>query len=222
MALSLRSRSRAAGAGEAAGAWAGGLIRSASLPGRWLTAGWRSVASRRARLAQLRAGLALARRERLLAAGAGPDGGYTLAATDRALYHRAHGGAWTRLGWEQVTAVSWDADRRVVVTGLGGAAHARAVVPQRDRGSIPEIALERITHTRLGSWRVRCPGGCHVRIEARRRPVTGELLWFVAGDGEPDYPGSGQLRAHVERAIAQLSADSGLPHHAPVSLPWPR
>lgn len=182
-----------------------------------MVAGWRRIARRRAHLASLRAGLALAARERVLAAGAGPDGGYTLAATDRALYHRAHGGAWTRLGWEQITTVAWDSERHMVVTGLC-AAHARAVVPLRDRGTMPEIARERITHTRLGSWRVACPGDRSMLIEARRRPVTGELLWFVAADGGPD---SVQLRAHAEQAIARLSLASGLPRQPPVSLSWP-
>lgn len=186
-----------------------------------MAAGWRRAASRRAHLANLRAGLALAPRERLLATVAGPGGGYTLAATDRALFHRAHGGAWTRLGWEQVAAVSWEAGPRMVITGL--MAHARAVVPVRDRGAMPEIALERITHTRLGTWHVAFPCGGRARIEARRRPVTGEMLWLVAagtgpGTGGLDL-GTGQLRAEVERVIARLSADSGLPRQAPVSLP---
>lgn len=218
MTLLLRSRSRPAGTGEAAGAGAVALIRSVWRPFRWIAAGWRRAAGRRAHAARLRAGLALAPRERLLAAGAGPDGGYTLAATDRALYHRAHGGAWTRLGWEQIAAVSWEAGRHLVVTGLGGV-HTRAAVPLRDRGSMPEIARERITHCRLGAWRVVFPGDRHLRVEARRRPVTGELLWLVA-DGGP-VPGSAQLRAQAERAIARLSADSGLPRQPPVSLPWP-
>lgn len=184
---------------------------------------WRRIAGRRARLAQLRAGLALARRERLLAAGTGPAGGYTLAATDRALYHRAHGGAWTRLGWEQVTRVSWDTGRQATITGLNGAAGSCVVVPLRGSGSMPEIAMERITHTRLGSWDVVLPGDRRVRVEARRRPVTGELLWFVSADGGSGL-GTGQLHLHaqVERAIAGLSAQYGLPRHAPVSLPWPR
>jgi len=172
-----------------------------------VTAGWRRIAGRRTRLAHLRSGLALAAHERLLAAGAGPDGGYALAATDRALYHRAHGGAWTRLGWEQIATVSWDAGH-IIVNGLYG----RATVPLRARGGLPEVAMERVTHSRLGTWRTELPGGRRVRIEARRRPVTGEVLWFID---------SGASRAQAEQVIARLSAASGLPRQAPVSLPWP-
>jgi hypothetical protein len=216
MALLLRSRSRPAATPQAGDAGTGASIRFVSLPVRWVAAGWRRAAVRRAHLADLRAGLALAPRERLLAAGAGPDGGCTLAATDRALYHRAHGGAWTRLGWEQIAAVSWAAVGRVVVTGL--APHARVVIPLRDRGSVPEVARERLAHARLGSWQVTAPGGQRLLIRARRRPVTGEMLWFVAADGALC---TGALRAHAEQAIVRLSADSGLPRAAPVSLPWP-
>lgn len=192
---------------QTAGARTGAIIRSAYPSFRWLTARWRRITGRRTRLARLRAGLALAPRERLLGAGSGPDGGYTLAATDHALYHRGHGGAWTRLGWEQVTAVAWDGGR-VMVTGLYG----RTAVPLRDRGALPEIAAERVTHTRMGTWRAELPGGRRVRIEARRRPATGEVLWFVD---------SGASRAQADRLIARLSAASGLPSQAPVSLPWP-
>lgn len=192
---------------QVADSGADATIRSASPSVKGLTAGWRRIASRRDRRARLRAGLALAPRERLLAAGPGPDGGYTLAATDRALYHRPHGGAWTRVGWEQVAAVSWGPGRARVI-GLFG----QAEVPVRDRGGFPEIIAERLAHSRLGSWRAELPGGRRVRIEARRRPSNGEVLWFVD---------AGAPRAQVERAIARLGEQSGVPPQPPVSLPWP-
>lgn len=188
--------------GQAGRAGPGTKIRSVYPVFGWLSGAW----SRRARRRSLRAGLGLARRERLLAAAPGPDGTCTLAATDRALYHRASGGGWTRLGWETVTAVTW-APGRASVAGLWGS----AAVPLRDRGGLPEIAAERITHTRVGSWRVTPPAGRPLRVEARRRPATGEVLWFV---------GAGTSRADAERVIARLSAQSGLPSRSPVTLPW--
>lgn len=178
-------------------------IRSVYTVLGWFAGRWGRAAGRRVRL---RAGLPLAPRERLLGAAPGPDGGYTLAATDRALYHRAGGGAWTRLGWEFVTAVTW-ASEHASVTGLWGS----AAVPVGDRGGLAEIAAERITHARLGSWQVTPPAGRPMRVEARRRPVTGEVLWFV---------GPGSSRPEAERVIARLSAQAGLPPQPPVSLPW--
>jgi hypothetical protein len=46
-----------------------------------------------------------------------------------------------------------------------------------------ERVSERITHTRLDRWPLTLPGGEHVIVEARRRPVTGDLLWLVHLDG---------------------------------------
>jgi hypothetical protein len=103
------------------------------------------------------------------------------------------------------------------VAGLAGAAPGaalnaaapRSVVPLRRRGGIPELALERVTHTRLGQWQLLAGGRRRAVIEARRRPGTGELLWSVTGDG--GGPGDQVSRAQVERAIAQLSASGVVP-----------
>lgn len=192
--------------GRAGQAGPAAKIRSVYPVFGWLSRARKRRAVRRARRGQLRAGLGLAARERLLDAAPGPDGGYALAVTDRALYHRASGDAWTRLGWEMISAVTW-ASGHASVAGLWG----HAAVPLRDRGGLPEIAAERITHTRLGSWRVTPPAGRPVLIEARRRPVTGEVLWFVS---------AGTSRAEAERVIARLGAQAGLPPRPPLSLPW--
>jgi hypothetical protein len=192
------------------------LPRSPAWPGHWLATWSRGIIGRRAQYADLRGQLGFGRRERLLAAGAAPAGGYALAASDRALYYRGGGAAWTRLGWEQVTRVSWEpAGRRLVVIGLADAGVAttertRAVVPLRERGHLPEVAMERITHTRLGSWRVVLADRRPLVVVARRRPASDELLWFVfCAEGNLDLS-DGAQRAEVERAIARLAAESGL------------
>lgn len=78
-------------------------------------------------------------------------------------------------------------------------------MPLRRRGSILELAQERVTHTRLGQWHLLVAGTHRVLVEARRAVATGELAWFVtASSGDHD------MGAHVERAIARLSADLGL------------
>lgn len=185
----------------------GTTIRSAYRVPGLLSGAWRRLASLRARRRDLRAGLGLVPRERLLDAVPGADGGYALAATDRALYHRTHDGAWTRLGWEVITAVTW-ASGHARVTGLWG----NAAVPVRGPlGGLPEIAAERITHTLLGSWRVSVGTSRPVHVEARRQPGTGEVLWFV----DP-----GISRSDAARVIARLGAQAGLPPRDPVTLPW--
>jgi len=164
----------------------------------------------------LRARLALGKGERVLTVARDPADACALVATERALYHRGDGGRddWRRQGWERVSAVSWDAvGHLIVITGLTdiGLGPQRVALALRDHGRLVELACERITHTRLGRWPLMLPGGEPAVVEARRRPVTGELLWLVHVDGIcwdiRDHGG----HASITRAIARLGADLGIP-----------
>jgi hypothetical protein len=147
--------------------------------------------------------LAFERGERVLSVGHGPDDGCALVATDRALYYRSGGDGWSRLGWEEISRVGWDAAAgRLLVIAFSGAAPARIVVPLRRRGTVPELAAERVSHSRLGRWDLLVAGARRVLVEARRRPGTGELLWVVLS-GDCD---AGEIRG----AIARLGADLGI------------
>ena len=78
----------------------------------------RQLAREHAAMARLPAQLAFARGERTLLSARDQAGGYTLVATDRALHHRTGSDGWSRLGWEQISAVGWDAPASsLVVTG---------------------------------------------------------------------------------------------------------
>jgi hypothetical protein len=190
---------------------------------RWGAAAWEELAPGRVLPADVRTELGLERGERVLSADRERNGESALVATDRALYHRdrcgGQDGGWSRLGWEQVARVDWDtATRQLVVTGVArpagaapDAAAPRVVVPLRRRGSVPDLALERVTHTRLGQWQLLAGGRRRAVIEARRRPGTGELLWSLTcdEDGVGDGPADQVTRAQVVRAIARLSAEFG-------------
>ena len=218
--------------GEARPRFASGLRRRGA-------AAWEELAPGRVVPADVRAELGLEKGERVLSADRGPDGEPALVATDRALYHRdpcdGRDGGWSRLGWEEVARVGWDAAAgQLIVFGVAGpgrlapgaapnATAPRFAVPLRRRGSVPELALERVTHTRLGQWELRSAGRRRAVIEARRRPGTGELLWSVTcdggGAGDGDGPGDQVAHAQVERAIAQLSAEFGAPPQHGNGLP---
>jgi hypothetical protein len=219
MTLSARSRPRALDAPAVLGR---ARLRFASRLREWVTSRFRHLARARALPGAVSVELALDRGERVLSVSRHADGGCALVATDRALYHRPGADGWTRLGWEQIARVGWDAAAgRLVIIGLPGVAPPRTVVPLHRRGSVPELAADRVTHTKLGRWHLLVAGTHRVLVEARRRPATGELLWVVVSgpDGGPDGdtgvgPGSGSgddgIGRHVERAIARLGADVGL------------
>lgn len=211
MALSARSRPQALDATAVTGR---AQFRFASRLRGWVMASWRELAPGRALPAAISMELAFERGERVLAVGRDPAGGYALIATDRALHHQdLAGDGWSRLGWEQMARVGWDAaGGQLVIVGMSGIAPPRTVIPLRDRRTVPELVQEQITHTRLGRWYVPIAGTHRVLIEARLRPGTGEPLWFVAADADGHDHDSGDVGRQVERAIARLCADLGLTH----------
>lgn len=92
-------------------------------------AAWEELAPGRVLPAAVRAELALEGGERVQAADMSLDGEWAVVATDRALYLRPGRGAqadgWSRLGWEEVAEVGWDAAAgQLIVTGLAGLAGA--------------------------------------------------------------------------------------------------
>jgi hypothetical protein len=172
---------------------------------------WRRLTEARALPADLRTRLAFQRGERVLSARQDPAGDYALVASDRAVYHRNGGAGWSRLGWEQITRVNWDAAAgQLLIFGLDGLAPARTAVPLRDRGTLPELAQERTTHTRLGRWRLQLADGHSVLVEVRCQPGTGELVWAVISTSDRRDSLGADATADVARAIAGLGAHLGL------------
>jgi hypothetical protein len=172
---------------------------------------WRKLSMRPALAAALRAELSLERGERTLSASRDPSDGYALVATDRALYLRGAGDRWSRHGWEEIARVSWNqAARCLIVVGLSGGSAARAVVALRDHGTLLELALERITHTRLGQWSLPLPGGGHLLVDIRRQPGTGTLTWSLRHGGSESGGADRDAQPDVQRALAGLAQYLGI------------
>jgi len=111
-----------------------------------------------------------------------PGGGLHVASR-RALYTRRAAvpvSAWSRLGWEQVAAVSWPRP--------GAALHVSAW-PHTDaagldlhvepRSSLPAFARERVAACRLLERRVRLGSGRDATVVALRAPDTEQVSWLV-------------------------------------------
>jgi hypothetical protein len=209
--MTLSAGSRSGALGEQALDASPARLRLASQLREWFAVAWRRLSGAWALPAGLRTQLAFEPGERVLSVRHDHYGDCALVASDRALYHRNKGHGWSRLGWEQITRVRWDAAAgQVLIFGLDGLAPARTAVPLRDRGTLPELAQERTTHTRLGRWQLRLAGSHSVLVEVRRRPRTGELVWAAisASDGL-DRLGA-DATAEIARAIAGLGVHLGV------------
>jgi hypothetical protein len=147
----------------------------------------------------------LAAGERVLAAEGDGDGG-SVVATTLALYHRANGSPWSRLGWEETGRVSWDARHdRLDVSDLA--------VRRRLTLSLPPVMValvrERVASTWLASRRLAVTDRVTALVMARRRPGSSDLVWVVALDGEVDGD-EPTVRAGVLAAIHRLRVDIGV------------
>lgn len=195
-------------------------LRLTSQLREWLADAWRRLAGARGLPADVRTELAFERGERVLLARHDPDGDYALVASERAVYHRSEADGWSRLGWEQISRISWDAaagQLHIVslggvggVGGVGGPACSRTVVPLRDRGRLPELAQERTTHTKVGRWHLQLVGDRSVLVEVRRRPGTGELVWAVISPSDGFNSLGADATADIARAIGGLGERLGL------------
>jgi hypothetical protein len=147
----------------------------------------------------------LAAGERVLAVEGDGDGG-SVVATTLALYHRANGSPWSRLGWEETGRVSWDARRdRLDVSDLAVQLRLTLSLPR----DMVTLVRERVAATWLASRRLAVGGGVTALVMARRRPGSSELVWVVALDGEVDGD-EPAVRAGVLAAIHRLRAAIGV------------
>jgi hypothetical protein len=130
-------------------------------------------------------------------------------ASERALYWRPPGGAWVRLGWEQITRVDQDrATGALVVTGLAGGAPRRGSVPVEGGRRLLACVQERVAATRLIVTRIRVDGR-DVVIEGRRQPATGGVRWLVH-PATGLVPTGAALRGEIDRALRELRSTLGV------------
>jgi len=143
--------------------------------------------------------------ERVLATEGDGNGG-SVVATTLAIYHRANGSAWSRMGWEETGRMSWDARHdRLDLTDLAVRLRLTLCVP---RGLVA-LVRERIGSTLLVSSRVAVTDDVTALVVARRRPGSSDLVWVVALDRDVDEEDP-RVRAGVAAAIHRLRADIGV------------
>src|SRR5215472_13214874 len=145
--------------------------------------------------------------EHLLAVACGA-GGELLAATNWALYHQG-GRPWARLGWDQVSRVDWDEQRRILVlTSLVPGVPARTVLRLARPWDLPAAVAERVSWAKVVDQRISLNGEAGARVIARRVPGRPQVRWLVILDRELD-PADPEVRARLEAALARLRAVTG-------------
>jgi len=174
---------------------------------RWVQA-WREDREQHsAARAEARAHAPLWPGEHLLAVACGA-GGELVAATNWALYHQG-GRSWVRLGWDEVSRVDWDEQRRnLMLTGLVPGVPACTVLRLARPWDLPAAAAERVTWAKVVDQRISLNGEAGARVIARRVPGRPQVRWLVIFDRELD-PVDPEVRAGLEAALAELRAETG-------------
>lgn len=142
--------------------------------------------------------------ERILAFAHDLDGRLVIA-TDRALRHQATG-AWSRLGWEQLTRVTWDGDRHTItITGVFSGDVTSIRLHATDGSRLADLAHERVGSTVLLIQTVPLTGHSPAQVAARRQPGTEQITWQVHLGNASDASDPA-LRSEIAAAIAELRA----------------
>lgn len=130
-------------------------------------------------------------------------GGEWVVPTERALYHST-GESWSRIGWEQMTHVSWDDARHVLVVAASGP-HGRSQWALRLEGAgpLPDLARERMTWTYLLSTKAPVAGHGAAMVTARRQPGTDQTFWQVSADDHVDWTDPA-VQSGIQIAIREL------------------
>ena len=177
-----------------AGAWASSLALPAS--------------KRRRETALLRAQLHLPRGERILLR-LGRSTTSTVVATDRALYWRLSSGAWVRRGWEEVERVECDhVNAKVHASGALGHSVTSDDLPIPGDDRLASLVDERIASTRLVRTCITIDRH-DVRVEVRRQPATGQLLWLLNLSPGLD-PRDPMIHDEIGRALNDLRGALGV------------
>jgi hypothetical protein len=152
--------------------------------------------------------------------------GALVAATAHAVYCQdSSGGAWSRLGWEDVAQVVWD-DQRCALTLTRAASEdpSPAVLHLPRSAALVEFARERVTATTLARAPLLCAGRVCGWLTARRPPGSSRVSWVLALR-DTATAGDPALQSRVAGAIAALEADLGLESWQPAETHegrWPQ
>lgn len=159
--------------------------------------------------AQVRAGLALRRGDRVLAHCERADGGWVVTTTCELVLVdaidgpvRGPGTPSDRRPWHDVAEATWDPDTQTIeVRWVEGAEHSTLMLTD-PVGRVPEVLRERVMSTYVLSQRLPVRGRRGVMVAVRRHAVDGSLFTQVVPDD-----GINASRPQVADQVAALTRD---------------
>lgn len=167
--------------------------------------------------AQVRAGLGLARGERVLAHAMLADGGWVLA-TSAALVvigpvtgpDAGPGTPRARHLWHEVSEATWSPDVRAVEVHWVRPSPPLRLLLDEHESFLPEVLRERVMSTYVVSQRVSVRGTRGVTVAIRRHSVDGTLFSQAVPDAGVDTERP-QVADQVAALTRELAAQVGLP-----------
>lgn len=162
----------------------------------------------------IRGSLPLAAGERVVATTCDSSGRW-VAASERALYHHvdARSGSvlarkWVRVGWEEVSSVTWkERGRTLTLTGLVPTVARRTVLHLPSGTSIALLAQERVSWSAVVRTEIRLGEHGTARVIGRRRPGSDEFTWLVGLDSGSDVAAA---QPEIAAALGELRAQWGI------------
>lgn len=160
--------------------------------------------------AQVRAGLGLARHERVLTHAATTDGSWVIATTAALVLvdpvvgpDAGPGTPRARHLWHEVAEATWEPDVRCLVVDWAepGRAQLRLTMDERD-SYLPEVLRERVVSSYVLSQRVEVQGRRGVTVAVRRHSADGSLFVQTVPDHGVDL-----ARPQVADQVASMRRD---------------
>jgi hypothetical protein len=147
----------------------------------------------------------LAKGERVLAEATSSDGEQSLIATQVALHLDGR-----VIRWDQILSAKWDEPHLMISVQIDPSHAAEHIMVSLENARrFLEVVRDRVTASVVMTERRSLPIGAVATFTARKRSDTGEMVWSVIFDGNPDLSDP-ELIEQAEHVLADLRGSLGI------------
>jgi hypothetical protein len=136
------------------------------------------------------------------------NGSVIAVGTDVALHHRTSGGAWRRIAWIDLAAVSWSARTGSVRLQIVGPGRQVQTIDVAADAALAAFAAERLTHAHVIRRRVELRPGVFGIVEAVRESDSAAARWRVQLE-HPEHGEDPVVRQACRDVISELRSLTG-------------